>query len=296
MGRSVWRRLTSYRRPRKLRRMSDNGEKSDMELREREWNDDIVPDEMLEANPRQAPDCIPEISSLKSMESVSLLPGIRVQSSRQESGPGVVFVFEQASLVLARVNKSYQILNPDEHGGFMKKHNLDRRDYRPDIIHEVLKRLLGRPLNMTGRIQAVYVKTIQGYLIKIDPITVIPPTLKLFCAMISQLFQKLSIKGSGRHKNRKLLQMIQNPVTMHLPAGSHKIGLSSTSSKAVDLGEYFDTISNDRTLVFVIGAMAHGKIDINYMDDFVAVSSLPLSARACVSLICDALEWQQRIL
>ncbi|KAL0440820.1 UNVERIFIED_CONTAM: Ribosomal RNA small subunit methyltransferase nep-1 [Sesamum radiatum] len=252
MGRSVWRRLTSYRRPRKLRRVSENGEKSDMELRGREGNDDIVPGGMPEANPRQPPDYIREIGSLKSVEGVSFLSGIRVQSSRQESGPGVVFVFEQASLVLARVNKSYQILNPDEHAGFMRKHNLDRRDYRPDIIHEA--------------------------------------------AIAAQLFQKLSIKGSGRHRNRKLLQMIQNPVTMHLPAGSHKIGLSSTSSKAVDLGEYFGTTGNDRTLVFVIGAMAHGKIDNDYMDDFVAVSSLPLSARACVSLICDALEWQQTIL
>ncbi|KAL0416943.1 UNVERIFIED_CONTAM: hypothetical protein Slati_3526200 [Sesamum latifolium] len=164
MGRSVWWRLTSYRRPRKLRRVSDDGEKTDMELRGREGNDDIVPGGMLEANSRQEPDYVREIGSLKSMEGGSFLSGIRVQSSRQESGPGVVFVFEQASLVLARVNKvdcmglsflfihhhcdiekifvlfqSYQILNPDEHGGFMKKHNLDRRDYRPDIIHEVIK-------------------------------------------------------------------------------------------------------------------------------------------------------------
>ncbi|KAK4394592.1 Ribosomal RNA small subunit methyltransferase nep-1 [Sesamum angolense] len=288
MGRSVWRRLTSYRRPRKLRRVSDNGEKSDMELRGREGNDDIVPGGMLEANSQQAPAYIREIGSLKSVEGVSFSFG--------NSRPIFPTRIRTRGCFCFRTGFSYQILNPDEHAGFMRKHNLDRRDYRPDIIHEVLKRLLGRPLSMSGRIQAVYVKTIQGYLIKIDPIVVVPPTLKLFCAMMSQLFQKLSIKGSGRHRNRKLLQMIQNPVTMHLPAGSHKIGLSSTSSKAVDLGEYFGTTGNDRTLVFVIGAMAHGKIDNDYMDDFVAVSSLPLSARACVSLICDALEWQQTIL
>ncbi|KAG8379061.1 hypothetical protein BUALT_Bualt07G0049100 [Buddleja alternifolia] len=288
MGRSVWRRLTSYRRS----KISKNGEINiNVKSRQYEKKSDVDIREIK----RQKTDDIPEISPVV-VENVSLLSRISVPPSIEESRPGVIFVFEQASLVLAKINKSYQIINPDEHAGFIRKHNLNRRDYRPDIIHEVLKRLLGRPLSMAGEIQAIYVKTIQGYLIKIEPTLAIPPTLKLFCAMISQLFQNLSIKGSGRHKNRKLLQMIKNPVTMHLPPGSYKIGLSSSSFKAVNLGEYFGAIGNDRTLVFVIGAMAHGKIENEYVDDFIAVSGLPLSARVCVSLICDELERQRSIL
>ncbi|XP_073304375.1 uncharacterized protein [Primulina huaijiensis] len=213
--------------------------------------------------------------SSASVDSGSVLSGIPLLARSREPGPGVIFVFEKASLVLAKLKNSYQIINPDEHVTFMKKHNLNRSDYRPDIIHEVLVRLLDSRLNLCGGIQAVYVKTIQGHLIKIEPNLCVPRTLKGFCAMMSQLFQNLSIKGSGRSKCRKLLQMVKNPVTMHLPVGSQKIGLSSTSSKAVNLLKYFDSICNDHPLVFVIGAMAHGKIDNEYTDDFIAGSFLP---------------------
>ncbi|XP_073146284.1 uncharacterized protein [Henckelia pumila] len=245
----------------------------------------------------EAGNCDPTISSknLRSVEGGSILSGIPLRVSSHEPRPGVIFVFEKASLVLAKVNKSYQIINPDEHAGFMKKHNLDRSDFRPVIIHEVLVRLLGSRLNLAGGIQAVYIRTIDGHLIKVEPSLCVPRTLKGFCAMMSQLFQKLSIKGSGRSKCRKLVQIIQNPVAIHLPVGSHKIGLSSTSSKAVNLWEHFDTIVDDRPLVFVIGAMAHGKIDSEYTDDFISVSGLPLSASICVRRICNALERQLRI-
>lgn len=235
------------------------------------------------------------ISSASVEENRSVLSGIPLLSRSRDPRPGVIFVFEKASLVLAKLKNSYQIINPDEHVTFMKKHNLNRSDYRPDIIHEVLVRLLDSRLNLCGGIQAVYVKTIQGHLIKIEPNLRVPRTLKGFCAMMSQLFQNLSIKGSGRSKCRKLLQMVQNPVTMHLPVGSQKIGLSSTSSKAVNLWKYFDSICNDHPLVFVIGAMAHGKIDNEYTDDFIAVSRLPLSASLCVRRICNALEGQLKI-
>ncbi|KZV31981.1 ribosomal RNA small subunit methyltransferase nep-1 [Dorcoceras hygrometricum] len=71
---------------------------------------------------RESGNCDPIISSKssKSMESGSILPGIPLRASSQEPRSGVVFVFEKDSLVLAKVNK----------------HNLDRSDYRPDIVLE----------------------------------------------------------------------------------------------------------------------------------------------------------------
>ncbi|XP_011101600.1 ribosomal RNA small subunit methyltransferase nep-1 isoform X2 [Sesamum indicum] len=294
--------------------ISEMDKKGDMELTEDKLNDDIYTDDEVgkEGTWSSSKDIVARDNDRRkrrttqakksrrencSVGSGSILSGIPLPARSREPRPGVIFVFEKASLVLAKVNKSYQIINPDEHAGFMKKHNLNRSDYRPDIIHEVLARLLGSRLNLTGGIQAVYVKTIQGHLIKIEPTCSVPRTLKSFCAMMTQLFQNLRIKASGRRsKNRTLLQMIQNPVTIHLPVGAHKIGLSSTSPKAVNLWEYFDTIDSVHPLVFVIGAMAHGKIDSDYTDDFIAVSGLPLSASLCVRRICNALERQWRIL
>ena len=51
-------------------------------------------------------------------------------------------------------------------------------------------------------------------------------------------------------------QVIKNPVTDHLPAGSLKIGTSYHSEQIVDVRKF----AEDKPIVFVIGAMAHGKV------------------------------------
>lgn len=226
---------------------------------------------------------------------VPLLPGIPLApSSRDPKPPRVIFVLEKASLVPAYVGRSYQILNPDEHADFLRKKNMNPYDHRPDIIHEALLQIMGSRLCMAGGVQAIYIKTVQGVLIKVEPHTHIPKTLGPFCAMMSQLLQKLSIKARG--KGEKLLRLVENPVTKYLPLNSHIIGLSFSSKKAVRIRDYIGNISNDQSLVFVVGAMAHGKIDCDYINDFVSVSGLPLSAAVCLRRICIAVERQRKIL
>ncbi|KAK3030250.1 hypothetical protein RJ639_038373 [Escallonia herrerae] len=73
-------------------------------------------------------------------------------------------------------------------------------------------------------------------------------------------------------------------------------GLSVSSRRAVPLRDYVNTISNDVTLVFVVGAMAHGNIDSDYTDDFISVSNYPLSAGTCLAQICTAVERHWNIL
>ncbi|KAF7149617.1 hypothetical protein RHSIM_Rhsim02G0223300 [Rhododendron simsii] len=247
---------------------------------------------------------------------VPLFAGIPLAPSiRNPKPPRVTFVVEKASLVPAYVGRSYHILNPEEHADFLRKKNMNPYDYRPDIVHEALLQITGSQLCKAGGVEAVYIKTVQGVLIKVEPPTHIPKTLGLFCAMMSQLLQKLNIKARG--KGEKLLRLVENPVTKHLPLNSHIIGLSSSSKKAVRVRDYIGTISNDQSLVFVVGAMAHGKIDSDYINDFVsgvrkwllsrvidvlvpctvfAVSSFPLSAAACLRRICIAVERQRNIL
>jgi rRNA small subunit pseudouridine methyltransferase Nep1 len=45
-----------------------------------------------------------------------------------------------------------------------------------------------------------------------------------------------------------------------------------------------------------VGAMAHGKIDADYIDDLVAVSEYPLSAMWCIARICNSFEQLWHIL
>lgn len=166
---------------------------------------------------------------------------------------------------------------------------------------------------MAGRLQAVYVKTEKGVLFEIKPYVHIPRSFKRFCGLMckyrrsttifpssvvyvglinlicenicipfviaaAQLLQKLSITAVG--KGEKLLNVIKNPVTRHLPVNSKKIGdnlhlcfffesnfmiiaclifeafsfvgLSYSSDWSVNLCNYVAAANDDSALVFMV--------------------------------------------
>ncbi len=56
------------------------------------------------------------------------------------------------------------------------------------------------------------------------------------------------------------------------------------------LAAYVAALGDGVPVVFVVGAMAHGHVDVSYTDDFISVSEFPLSAACCIGRICNALE------
>uniref|UniRef100_A0A803M264 Ribosomal RNA small subunit methyltransferase NEP1 n=1 Tax=Chenopodium quinoa TaxID=63459 RepID=A0A803M264_CHEQI len=170
------------------------------------------------------------------------IPGIPVTITKQMSQPGAVFVLERASLEVAKVGKTYQILNSEDHANFLMKQKKNPADYRPYIVHQALLMILDSPLNKAGRIQSVYVKTEKV-----------------------QLLQKLSISAAG--KRDKLFRVVKNPVTQYLPLNSR---FSFSSEKLVDIQKYVDVVKDDSNFVFVVGAMAHGKVDDEYVEDYIS--------------------------
>ncbi|XP_044508711.1 ribosomal RNA small subunit methyltransferase nep-1-like [Mangifera indica] len=222
-------------------------------------------------------------------EAVHEMEGIPIgPSDRSTKKPGVIFVLEKASLEVAKVGKSYQILNSDDHANFLKRNNKNPADYRPDIVHQALLSILDSPLTKAGRLRAVFVKTEKGVLFEVKPHVRLPRTYKRFSGIMLQLLQKLSITAAG--KREKLLRVIKNPVTQYLPVNSQKIGFSYSSDKLVKMRNHVAPISDDVDLVFVVGAMAHGKIETDYTDDLIAISGYPMSAARCIARICEALE------
>ncbi|XP_062218863.1 uncharacterized protein LOC133918808 [Phragmites australis] len=207
--------------------------------------------------------------------------------------PGAIFVLERACLEVGKVGKTMLILNSDDHANYLRKQERNPADYRPDIIHQALLAIFDSPLTKAGRLQAVYVRTEKGVLFEIKPHVRMPRTFKRFCGLMSQLLQKLSITAVG--KREKLLNVIKNPVTRYLPVGARKIGLSYSAEKSVNLFDYVAKTSDDETLVFVVGAMAHGKIDKEYSDDYIQICNYPLSAACCLNRICSALEQKWNI-
>jgi rRNA small subunit pseudouridine methyltransferase Nep1 len=145
-------------------------------------------------------------------------------------------VLEQACLEAYKVSKpgnsrngregeaKYTLLNCDDHQGILAKTGRDIADARPDITHQCLLTLLDSPLNKAGRLQ-VYIHTVKGTLIEVNPHVRIPRTFKRFSGLMVQLLHKLSIRGVNGPE--KLLKVIKNPITDHLPVNTYKISMSA---------------------------------------------------------------------
>ncbi|KAM7271516.1 hypothetical protein ACFE04_030730 [Oxalis oulophora] len=181
-------------------------------------------------------DEIPELSSIP----------IIIRPNTRGKPPGVIFILENAALEVAKVGKNYELLNGDDHATFLMRNKKDPSHYRQLALLSIYDSTIA----MSGRLQAVYVKTQQNSLIEVKP---------------------------------------HNPVTQHLSPNSRKIGFSYSSDKLVKIRSYVDTNSSDTDLVFVVGAMAHGKIQNDYTDDCIAISSCNLSDASCIKSICLAL-------
>ncbi|RVW89119.1 Ribosomal RNA small subunit methyltransferase mra1 [Vitis vinifera] len=160
------------------------------------------------------------------------------------------------------------------------------------VLWEALLTILDSPLNKAGRLRAVYVRTEKGVLFEVKPHVRIPRTYKRFSGIMCKFYRfppkpvyaiwcsaavtKLSITAVG--KREKLLRVIKNPVTQYLPVNSRKIGFSYSSEKSIPMRDYVAAVSDDVDLVFVVGAMAHGKISNDYTDDFIANDRFSVAA------------------
>uniref|UniRef100_A0A803M265 Uncharacterized protein n=1 Tax=Chenopodium quinoa TaxID=63459 RepID=A0A803M265_CHEQI len=222
------------------------------------------------------------------------IPDIPVTITKQKSQLGAVSLLERASLEVAKVGKTYQILNSEDHANFLMKHKKNPADYRPDIVHHALLMILDSPLNKAGRIQSVYVKTEKGVLFEVKPHVRIPRTYKCFVGIMLQLLQKLSISATG--KRDKLFRVVKNPVTQYLPLNSRKIGFSFSLEKLVDIQKYVDAVKDDSNFVFLVGAMAHGKVDDEYVEDYISISGYSMSAAWCIARICEGLQQKWSVL
>uniref|UniRef100_A0A672PJ95 EMG1 N1-specific pseudouridine methyltransferase n=1 Tax=Sinocyclocheilus grahami TaxID=75366 RepID=A0A672PJ95_SINGR len=109
---------------------------------------------------------------------------------------------------------------------------------------------------------------LKNVLIEINPQTRIPRTFARFCGLMFQLLHKLSVRAADGPQ--RLLRLIKNPVLDHLPPGCPRY---STSPATV-----------------VIGAFAHGTVNVGYTEKTVSISNYPLSAALTCAKMCSAFE------
>lgn len=70
-----------------------------------------------------------------------------------------------------------------------------------------------------------------------------------------QLLHKFSVRASDGPM--KLLKVIKNPITNHLPIGCRKITMSFNGNKVQKPQEL---VPSDEPIAIVVGAMAHGQV------------------------------------
>lgn len=107
----------------------------------------------------------------------------------------------------------------------------------------------------------------------------------IFCDIAVQLLHKFAIRASDGPM--KLLKVIKNPVTGHLPVGVKKITMSFSSKVVTNTREL---VPKDEPVVMIIGAMAHGKVEVDYSEDVISISNYPLSAALTCAKLCTAFE------
>ena len=103
-----------------------------------------------------------------------------------------------------------------------------------------------------------------------------------------------------------MLELINGPITTHLPPNGLKIGTSVKGHLVPDLEEYMNENqiaksmnpklqgTQGRPLVFVIGCSSHGNFgghqENDYLDDCISISNYGLSSQCVAQKVCFAAE------
>ena len=82
--------------------------------------------------------------------------------------------------------------------------------------------------------------------------------------------------------------MIKNDISDYLPVGCPKIGTSFHTDNIVDFRKLVP--KDNSPFVVVIGAMAHGSVYPEFVNQTVSISGYPLSAALTCAKICSATE------
>ncbi|KAF2707422.1 Nep1-domain-containing protein [Pleomassaria siparia CBS 279.74] len=184
--------------------------------------------------------------------------------------------------------EKYNLLNSDDHIGVMRKMGRDISEARPDITHQCLLTLLDSPINKAGKLQ-IYIQTAKNVLILVSPTVRIPRTFKRFAGLMVQLLHRHQIRSTASQE--KLIEVIKNPITDHLPPNCRKITLSF-ESEVVSVRDYIGGLNKNESIAVFIGAMAKGNDDFadQFKDDSISISNWSLSASVACSKFCHAAE------
>lgn len=104
-----------------------------------------------------------------------------------------------------------------------------------------------------------------------------------------QLLHRLSIRSTNSQE--KLLRVIQNPISDHLPPNCRKVTLSFDAEVA-RCRDYIENLKPNESICVFVGAMAKGADTFadQFVDEKISISNYSLSASVACSKFCHAAE------
>jgi len=163
------------------------------------------------------------------------------------------------------------LLDRSLHHHAMNRLDAQEKRGRPDIIHLCLLLALGSPLNRRGQLN-VWVNTLHGYTITVNPETRIPRNYNQFTSLIEQLYktgkvpplEDFTLLLLERKKLSELKQEIKPTKTIALSSHGEKISLNKLVTTLVE---------TDNPLVF-LGAYPKGPMEKATLDQVDQVFSI----------------------
>ena len=171
-----------------------------------------------------------------------------------------------------RGKKPYQLLlDRSLHHAAMRKLPFSEKRGRPDIVHFTLLEALGSPLNKYGLLE-LYVHTLHGIVIEIDPSTRLPKNYNRFIGLMEQLFEKGKVPPEGP----PLLRIVENKGLSELVEGTTTFLLweRGVRKKLANLGEdIVSLLKKGRPVSIIVGGFPHG----DFRDSIVSLAERKIS-------------------
>jgi len=103
-----------------------------------------------------------------------------------------------------------------------------------------------------------------------------------------------SLKVRASNGSETLLRVVKSPLARHLPAGFKAYGFSKDGT-LYRPAAFAARLPDDKPIVFVLGAMSAGSIDVNdhpFIEELVSLSGYPLAGATAINRLCGAVEAQ----
>lgn len=213
----------------------------------------------------------------------------------------MIVVIENAHLEVGYVRGKNVLLWVERHLNAITAHGENARNYRPDIVFDILRALLDSPLNKAGYLQ-VFIHTHKNVLIRIHPSVRLPRDYDRFEGLFVQLLLKRTIRA--KESNQELLKVVENKLSQQIPPNIHKFLMSRIAPTRVDIFKFVKELTDkyaplkDKTvtgepILFYIGGFAHGPIPTDKVEADatpVSISEYGLSGSAVASRLTAAFE------